>query len=353
MKKNIVKVAISHGDVNGVGYEIIMKTLLDPRIIETCTPIIYGSSKVAAYHKKVLDIQAINFNNIKDAQEADSKKINLINCIPEELKVELGLSTVEAGEASVKSLNFAVDDLINNKVDVLVTAPINKENVQSKDFSFNGHTEFLQSKTKTDEVLMLMVSDMLKVGIVTNHSPLSKVASEITKDLIVKKLKILNKSLIEDFGVRKPKIAVLGLNPHAGDSGLLGKEEIDIIMPAINLAKEENILAFGPYAADGFFGKGNYNAFDAVLAMYHDQGLAPFKALSFDNGVNYTAGLPVIRTSPSHGTAYDLAGKNEASPDSFRQAIYLACDIYKNRMLYKEINKNPLPFSESRQGNED
>lgn len=345
MKNNNVKVAISHGDINGIGYEVIMKTLSDSRVLEMCTPIIYGSSKVAAYHKKALNLQNINFNNIKEANEADDRKVNLINCISEEVKVDLGQSTAEAGEASVKSLDYALADLIDEKVNVLVTAPINKENVQSEKFSFNGHTEYLQTKTNTDDVLMLLVSDVLRVGVVTNHSPLSKVASEINKGLILSKLRILNESLIKDFGIRKPRIAVLALNPHAGDGGLLGKEEIEIIEPAIAEAKNEGMMAFGPYPADGFFGKGSFKSFDAVLAMYHDQGLAPFKALSFENGVNYTAGLPIIRTSPSHGTAYDLAGKDEASPDSFRQALYLACDIYKNRKMHEEINKNPLAFS--------
>jgi 4-hydroxythreonine-4-phosphate dehydrogenase len=338
----MIKVGISHGDINGVGYEVIIKTFLDNRILEMCTPIVYGSSKVASFHRKALNLENFSFNIIAKSQDANPKRANLINCTNDDINIEIGKSTTEAGLASIKALNLAVDDAIQGKIDVLITAPINKENVQSKEFNFNGHTEFLQSKTNSDDVLMLLCSEVMRVGIVTSHLPLSKVPQVISEEVILKKLQILNKSLIEDFGVRKPRIAVLGLNPHSGDGGLLGTEENDIIIPAIKKAKENNIMAFGPYAADGFFGNGNFKKFDAILAMYHDQGLAPFKALSFEDGVNYTAGLPIVRTSPAHGTAYDIAGKNMASPDSFRQAIYLACDIFNNRKMYKELNENPL-----------
>ena len=338
----MIKVGISHGDINGIGYEVIIKTFLDNRILEMCTPIVYGSSKVASFHRKALNLENFSFNIIGKAQDANPKRANLINCTNDDINIEIGKSTAEAGLASIKALNLAVDDAIQGKIDVLITAPINKENVQSKEFNFNGHTEFLQSKTNSDDVLMLLCSEVMRVGIVTSHLPLSQVSSAITEAVILKKLEILNKSLIEDFGIRKPRIAVLGLNPHAGDGGLLGAEETEIIIPAIKNARQNNIMAFGPYPADGFFGNGSFKKFDGILAMYHDQGLAPFKALSFEDGVNYTAGLPIVRTSPAHGTAYDIAGKNQASPDSFRQAIYLACDIFNNRKMYKELNENPM-----------
>jgi 4-hydroxythreonine-4-phosphate dehydrogenase len=339
--KNL-KIGITQGDINGIGYEIIIKTLMDNRIMEFCTPVIYGSAKVAAYHRKALEIDNFSFNNVRSVEEASEKRPNIINCLDDEIRVELGKSTEMAGEASFKALEAAVIDLSDGKIDALVTAPINKHNIQSEKFQFNGHTEYLREVFETPEVLMLMVSELMKIGVVAGHIPLAKVSEYITKDRILDKLKILNHSLQQDFGIRKPKIAVLGLNPHAGDQGLLGNEEIDTIIPAIEQANKEEILCFGPYAADGFFGSGNYTKFDAVLAMYHDQGLAPFKALISDEGINYTAGLPVIRTSPAHGTAYEIAGKNEANYGSFRSAIYLACEIYKNRKLYTEINKNPL-----------
>jgi 4-hydroxythreonine-4-phosphate dehydrogenase len=340
--KNL-KIGITQGDINGIGYEIIIKTLMDNRIMEFCTPIIYGSTKVAAYHRKALDIDNFSFNNIRSVEEANEKRPNIINCLDDEIRVELGKSTEMAGDASFKALEAAVIDLSNGKIDALVTAPINKHNIQSENFQFNGHTEYLQDVFNTPEVLMLMVSNLMKIGVVTGHIPISKVSEHITKERILDKLRILNLSLKQDFGIRKPKIAVFGLNPHTGDNGLLGNEEIDIIIPAIEQANKEEILSFGPYPADGFFGSGNYTKFDAVLAMYHDQGLAPFKALINDEGINYTAGLPIIRTSPAHGTAYEITGKNEASFGSFRSAIYLACEIYKNRKLYGEINNDPLP----------
>jgi 4-hydroxythreonine-4-phosphate dehydrogenase len=264
--------------------------------------------------------------------------------VDEEIRVDLGKSTQSAGESSFLALQAAVKDLKDGKLDALITGPINKKNIQSETFNFSGHTEYLQSEFGTDEILMLMVSESLKVGIVTGHIPISEVPANISKESILSKLRVMNESLIFDFGIRKPKIAVLGLNPHAGDEGLIGNEESEIIIPAIKTAFDEGILAFGAFPADGFFASGNYLKFDGVLAMYHDQGLIPFKTIVADQGVNYTAGLPVIRTSPAHGTAYDLAGKNEADIGSFNAAVYLACDIFNNRKLYKEINKNPLPL---------
>ncbi|MBN2680927.1 MAG: 4-hydroxythreonine-4-phosphate dehydrogenase PdxA [Bacteroidales bacterium] len=340
--KNIIRVGITQGDINGIGYEVIIKTLQDPRVTENSTPIVYGSPKVASYHRKALNINNFNFNSINSAEEASPKRANIINCLDDEIRVELGKSTEIAGEASFKTLELALDDMINGKIDVLVTAPINKKNIQTEKFQFPGHTEYLTQKMGSSESLMLLVSDVLKVGVVTGHIAVSKISSSLTVQKIMSKLKILNQSLKEDFAIRKPRIAILGLNPHCGDEGVIGMEEIETIIPAIEQANKENILAFGPYPADGFFGNGNFKAFDAVLAMYHDQGLAPFKALVFDRGVNYTAGLPMVRTSPAHGTAYELAGKNEASEESFRNAYFLACDIFANRQEYYRLNKNPL-----------
>lgn len=342
MNSDKIKVGISHGDINGISYEVIMKTLLDSRIFEMCTPIVYGSPKVAAYHRKALNINNLSFNHIRNAHEADNRKANIINCISEEVRVELGKSTSIAGESSYKALDRAASDLRNGEIDVLVTAPINKDNIQSEDFSFPGHTEYLTKKFEVDDYVMLMVSEELKVGVVTGHIPLSEIPSQLTQELILSKLRIIAQSLKQDFSITNPRIAVLGLNPHAGDNGLLGSEEQEVIAPAIKEAKEEGIVALGPYPADGFFGTSAYMKFDAILAMYHDQGLTPFKMASFERGVNYTAGLPVIRTSPAHGTAYNLAGEDKASPESFRQALYLAIDIFKSRLVWDEISKNPL-----------
>ncbi len=337
-----IRVGITQGDLNGIGYEIIIKTLLDTRIMELFTPIVYGSSRIASYHRKVLGINDFSFNLIKKAQYANPKRPNIINCYNKEVKIDLGKSTEIAGKLSFLSLEAAIEDFKNNNIDVLVTAPINKKNIQSENFNFPGHTEYLAKKFNTKDHLMLMISDNIRIGVITGHIPLREVPEAITEELILKKIKIMNDSLIRDFCIRKPKIAIMGLNPHAGDEGLIGWEEQKIIIPAVKKAFDENILVYGPYSADGFFGSSSFKKFDGVLAMYHDQGLLPFKTLSFDTGVNFTAGLPIVRTSPAHGTAYDIAGKNQASPNSFRQAIYLASDIYKNRMMNDELNKNVL-----------
>jgi 4-hydroxythreonine-4-phosphate dehydrogenase len=342
MEKKTLIAGISHGDINGIGYEVIIKALSDPIINDFCTPVVYGSPKVAAYHRKALNISNFNFNNIRSAEEAHPKKANMINCLDDNTRVELGKSTSHGGEAALISLECAVSDLLNGKIDVLVTAPIDKHNVQSENFNFSGHTEYLKSKAGTADVLMFMIGETMRIGIATGHVPLSQVPGLITVDLLMRKLRLMEQSLTKDFGIRKPRIAVLGLNPHAGDNSLLGKEEEEIISPAIQQAKKEGILAFGPFPCDGFFGAGSFSKFDGILAMYHDQGLTPFKVLSFDTGVNFTAGLPFVRTSPVHGTAFQIAGKGEASENSFRQAIYLACEIIKNRQLYAEIAKNPL-----------
>jgi 4-hydroxythreonine-4-phosphate dehydrogenase len=289
-------------------------------------------------------LNAVNFsfNNIRTAEEAHPKKANMINCLDDNTRVELGKSTPQGGEAAIISLEKAVADLKKGKIDVLITAPIDKQNVQSENFHFSGHTEYLKSQAGAEEVLMFMIGESMRIGIATGHVPISQVSGLITKESLVKKIRLMNQSLILDFGIRKPRIAVLGLNPHAGDNSLLGTEEEEIISPAIQKAQSEGILTFGPFPADGFFGAGTFTKFDGILAMYHDQGLTPFKALSFDSGVNFTAGLPFIRTSPVHGTAFDIAGKGEASENSFRQAIFLACDIFRNRQMYAEMTKNPL-----------
>jgi 4-hydroxythreonine-4-phosphate dehydrogenase len=342
MEHKPIIVGISQGDINGIGYEVIIKSLADNVINEICVPIVYGSPKVAAYHRKALNINNFSFNNIRSADEANHKRANMINCLDDNVRVELGKSTSQGGEAALLSLEKAVEDIKAGKFNVLVTAPIDKHNVQSENFHFPGHTEYLKSKFGVEETLMFMIGESLKIGMVTGHVPLNKVSELITIDSVSKKIRLMHQSLQYDFAIHKPRIAVLGLNPHAGDNSLLGKEEAETIIPAIQKVQQEGILAFGPFPADGFFGAGSFTKFDGILAMYHDQGITPFKALSFDTGVNFTAGLPIIRTSPVHGTAFSIAGKGEASENSFRQAIYLACDIYRNRMFYKEIAKNPL-----------
>lgn len=341
---NLVKIGVTMGDINGVGPEVIIKTFLDNRMMQVCTPVVYGSSKVASFYRKQLNTGDFTFNIIKDASQATNKNPNMINVWDEETKVDVGESTELGGTKALQSLKATVADLKAGKIDAMVTAPINKNNIQSSEFKFPGHTEFLAEYFETKKYLMLLVNGNLRVGTVTGHIPLSEVSKAISKEKIIEKAEILNESLIKDFGIRKPKIAVLGLNPHAGDNGLLGKEEKETISPAVQQLKEKGILAFGPYAADGFFGSGAFENYDGVLAMYHDQGLAPFKALSFSSGVNFTAGLPIVRTSPDHGTAYDIAGKNLASENSFREAIYLASDIVKKRKLFAEVNEQPLPF---------
>lgn len=342
MEKKTILAGISQGDINGIGYEVIIKALSDPSINDICTPIVYGSPKVAAYHRKALNVNNFSFNNIRTPEEANPKKANMINCLDDNVRVELGKSTPQGGEAALTSIERAVEDLKNGKIDVLITAPIDKHNIQSETFKFKGHTEYLKSKAGAEEVLMFMIGESMRIGIATGHVPLSKVPELITVETLLHKIRLMNQSLILDFGIRKPRLAVLGLNPHAGDNSLLGSEEAEIITPAIEKANKEGILTFGPYPADGFFGAGSFTKFDGILAMYHDQGLTPFKALTFDSGVNFTAGLPFVRTSPDHGTAFTIAGKGEASENSLRQAIYLACDIFRNRLTYAEMTRNPL-----------
>ena len=339
-----IKVGITHGDINGIGYEVILKALDDERILELCTPIVYGSAKIAASYRKNLELEAATFTQIASATEARADANNIINVIPEDTHLEPGQSTPEAGVAAFIALERAVTDLRNGDIDVLVTAPINKSNIQSDTFTFPGHTEYLEAVTAESgaKALMILCNDTLRVALQTAHLPLNKVAEAITKEGIIDKLQVFNRSLQRDFGIRAPRIAVLSLNPHSGDSGLLGSEEREIISPAIAEAREQKILAFGPYAADGFFGAGNFTKFDGVLAMYHDQGLTPFKTIAMDSGVNFTAGLPIVRTSPDHGTGYDIAGKGLASPESMRAAIYTAIDIHRNRRNDAEAFRSPL-----------
>ena len=345
MSEEKIIVGISQGDINGIGLEVIIKSLLDPTIFELCTPVLFGSAKTASHYRKALGIEDFSFNPIKEVSEANPKRANVINVYEEDVNLELGKQTADGGKYALLSLEAAAYALAQGKINVLVTAPINKENIQSPDFNFPGHTEYLESKFGDGNSLMFLVSDKLRVAIVTGHIPVTQVAQSLTAEKILNKIKILNNTLVNDFGIIKPKIAVLGLNPHAGDNGVIGDEEKNIILPAINKASEEGIVIFGPYPADGFFGNKTYEKFDAVLAMYHDQGLIPFKTIAFNSGVNFTAGLPIVRTSPDHGTAYDIAGKNKASEASFREAIYTAIDIYKTRKRNKEIGANPLKIN--------
>jgi 4-hydroxythreonine-4-phosphate dehydrogenase len=346
MIDNKIVVGITQGDINGIGYEVIIKTLFDNRINDFCVPVVYGSPKVAAYHRKAINLENFNFNQIRDISEVNSKRSNIINCMDDNVRVELGKTTEMGGEGSISSLESAVADIKAGKIDVLLTSPINKQNVQSSKFGFPGHTEYLAKTFNAHEVLMLLVSNLMRVGVVTGHIPLSEVPRSISKEIIIKKLRLLNSSLIKDFGIRKPRIAVLGLNPHAGDGGVLGSEEQEIIIPAIKTVNDENIIALGPYPSDGFFGSENFSKFDAILAMYHDQGLAPFKSLAFDSGVNFTAGLPIVRTSPAHGTAYEIAGQGVASENSFRNALFLALEVFKNRLSYDELTMDQLKISD-------
>ena len=351
MEEKKIRVAITQGDTNGVGYEVILKAFEDPAILELCTPIIYGSPKIAGYHKKALNLET-NFAIINKAEEARDGRVNLLTCHDDDIKVELGQPSAEAGQAALCALDRAMTDYRSGLYDVLVTAPINKATIQSPGFKFPGHTEYIETCVGDGQkALMILMNDVLRVALVTTHLPIKDIAKAISKEAIIEKATIFHQSLRRDFRISCPRIAVLSLNPHAGDDGLLGAEEKDIITPAIEQLAENGIQAFGPYAADGFFGSGNFNYFDGVLAMYHDQGLAPFKTIALDNGVNYTAGLPIVRTSPDHGTAYDIAGQGKADENSLRQAIYTAIDIWRNRQNYDEPMKNPLPklFHEKRE----
>ncbi|MBL1407769.1 4-hydroxythreonine-4-phosphate dehydrogenase PdxA [Sphingobacterium faecale] len=339
-----LKVGISIGDLNGVGMEVIIKSLMDNRVLEYFTPIVYGNTKNASFHRKANNINDFSFNVIQSPEQANPKRANIINCWQEDVKITLGEENEIGGKYAFISLDKAVEDLTAGKLDALVTAPINKHNIQQEGFRFPGHTEYLQEKVGADDVLMFMLCDDLRVGVVTGHVPIKDVAVQITEDAILKKLRLMNNSLKKDFWIQKPKIAVLGLNPHAGDNGVIGTEDEEIIRPALEKANAEGILCFGPYPADGFFASDTYLKFDAVLAMYHDQGLIPFKHIADRKGVNYTAGLPIVRTSPDHGTGYDIAGKNLASHESFLEAIFTAVHIVRNRREQSELSASPLAF---------
>ena len=336
-------VGITQGDSNGIGYEVIIKSLADERCLDAFTPVVYGSSKLMGFYRKTLhNIDAMDINVISSAHDAKQRKINLVNCLPDSIYAEPGQSTPESAKNAITALEAAVKDLKEGLIDVIVTAPINKRAMSAEGFGSTGHTEYLQEQFGANDVTMIMVSDQLKVGVVTGHIPIRDVPKSITKEGILGKLRIMKASLERDFGVTDPKIAVLGLNPHCGDGGLLGDEEQNIILPAVKEAQSIGIQAFGPYSPDGFFGLGNYSRFDATLAMYHDQGLAPFKAIAFAEGVNFTAGLPIVRTSPDHGTAYEMAGRDEADPRSMMSAIYTAIDIFRSRLRYDTLMEGRL-----------
>lgn len=344
----MISVGITHGDTNGIGYEVILKALEDSRLCELCNIYVYGSMRVASFYSKACSLPPAQFTRTERVPAEHSGNVNIINVVPEDLKIEPGTPSAAAGAAAFAALERAVADLREGRIDVLVTAPIDKYSIQNPSFHFPGHTEYLQSSLATEEdapdneALMILCTDTLRVALATAHTPIAKVSEALTPELILDKLRRFDRSLRRDFGIHCPRIAVLALNPHAGERGLLGTEEETVIAPAIAQAQEERILAFGPYAADGFFGNESYRAFDGVLAMYHDQGLAPFKTIAMESGVNFTAGLPYVRTSPDHGTGYDIAGKGEASAESMRNAIYMAIDIYRNRCRYDEATSRPL-----------
>ncbi|WP_224488020.1 4-hydroxythreonine-4-phosphate dehydrogenase PdxA [Robertkochia flava] len=335
-----IKVGISMGDLNGIGVEIILKTFEDSRMLDFCTPVIFGSTKVLSYQRKALNIN-MTYQGVEAVDKVVHGKINVVNVWKETPDIEPGKETEEGGKYAWLSLKAAVEALKNEDVDVLVTAPINKHNIQSADFKFPGHTDYLAQELEGD-ALMFMISDGLRVGLLTDHVPVKDVPGHITPELIKKKVKIIHDSLLKDFRIRRPRIAVLGINPHSGDQGVIGNEDDEVVRPVLQEMHEGGILVYGPYSADSFFGSGTYKQFDAVVAAYHDQGLIPFKTLSFGNGVNYTAGLSRVRTSPDHGTAYEIAGKGKADHHSFEEAVFAAMAIFRNRQEYAEITSNPL-----------
>jgi 4-hydroxythreonine-4-phosphate dehydrogenase len=330
------------GDLNGIGTELILKSLSDNRFLDFCTPVVFASNKVINFYRKSIDDINFSFASIKDFYKLNHRQVNIYNCWEEEVAINPGILSDTGGQYAVKSLRAATSALKDGKINALVTAPLNKKYVQSADFSYTGHTPFLKDFFGVNDVLMLLTSENLKIGLVTEHLPVKEIAAHISKENILSKLFILHASLKKDFNIERPKIAVLALNPHAGDEGLIGTEEEEIIKPAVKEAKQRNMLVMGPFSADAFFARGQYNKFDAVLAMYHDQGLIPFKSLAFGEGVNFTAGLPGIRTSPDHGTAFDIAGKNKADSSSFRAAIFNCIDILNNQKMFEENHKNPI-----------
>ncbi len=348
-----MKVGISCGDLNGIGLEVVLKTFEDTRMMQDITPVLYCSAKAVSHHRKALGLEEVQFHGVSSVNDAVPRKLNVVNLWEEEVPIELGQPSGQQSKYAIHSLEAAAQDLGQGKIDMLVTAPIDKHSMQAAGFEFPGHTEYLAHLAGSDSpVLMILVGDGLRVALVTGHLPISQVAEAITVERIMVKARLFNKSLQSDFGVNTPRIAVLGLNPHAGDGGAIGSEDKDRIVPAVRKLQEEGINAMGPYPADGFFGNGSYKHFDGVLAMYHDQGLAPFKALSFGHGVNYTAGLPIVRTSPDHGTGMDIAGKNMADEGSFRSAVWLGLDIIQNRERWKKMSVNPLQPQKKERGGE-
>lgn len=348
MEKKNINVGITIGDINGIGPEIILKSLYDRRIMTSITPIIYGSDKVLTHYKKKIGLEDVNVFNIKDASSAKKNKINVINVSTEPLEIQEGKESVNAGKTAVLALEKAAKDISTGEIDVIVTAPISKSVCQNAGFDFPGHTEYFSSLSNGVEALMLLSSSIMRIALVTTHVALKDVSQNISKEKIINKAKTFDQSLRKDFGIRKPKIAILSLNPHSGENGKMGNEEKDTILPAIKELNENGVLAFGPFPSDGFFGSEARKEFDGILSMYHDQGLTVFKALSFDEGVNYTSGLPIVRTSPDHGTAFDIAGKGIASETSMRNAIYLAIDVYKSRIVHKDSLRNSLEVTPSR-----
>jgi len=342
-KKNKIRIGITQGDTNGIGLEVVLKTLAVPEMLDLCTPIVYGNPRVIAYHRKGLNLGNLQLTTIADASRAKDSMASVVECDNTDVKVDMGQPSKQAGRAAFLSLEAATRDLKDGKIDVMVTAPINKDNIHSEEFAFPGHTEYLEAAAGDGaKALMVMVCEQMRVALVTTHVPIAQVPAMLTVDLILEKLRTFAASLQRDFGCLQPRIAVLSLNPHAGENGLLGTEERDIIGPAIEQARDEGITCFGPYASDGFFGSRMYDHFDGILAMYHDQGLAPFKTVAMDSGVNFTAGLPIVRTSPDHGTGYDIAGQGIANEASMRHAIYTAIDIWRNRARWDEAHANPL-----------
>lgn len=340
-----IKVGITQGDFNGIGYEVMLKALADNRILELCTPVIYGSAKIAALYRKACDIPEIKLTQVADANAAVDEQYNIINVTPEDAHVEPGVPTPDAAAGAVAALRQAVEDLRQGRIDAMVTCPINKATIHGDDFPYPGHTEFLEAEMcdgDGDKAVMILCKDNLRVALVTIHEPISNVPAKITKDAVADAIYDFDRSLRQDFGLHAPRIAVLSLNPHAGDNGVIGREDKEIVTPAIEEARKDQIQVFGPYPSDGLFGSGNYALFDGILAMYHDQGLTPFKLLAQNEGVNFTAGLKCVRTSPDHGTAFDIAGQGKADEASMRNAIYYAVDIVRNRRNHDEATANPL-----------
>jgi 4-hydroxythreonine-4-phosphate dehydrogenase len=338
-------IAISQGDTNSISYEVIIKALADPRIFDFFTPVLYGNSKLASYHKKTLSLQNFNFNLVRNIESANAKRANIININEDEIKVDLGKETPISGEMAFISLERALQDVMNKKADILVTAPVHKNAVQLAHPDFKGHTEYLQARFNANNILMIMAGRIMKIALATTHVPIAEVSQNIKKESLLTKIYLFNQSLIQDFNITQPRIAVLGLNPHAGDNGMFGNEEIEEIIPAIELLNSQGIAAFGPFPADGFFGNMTFREFDGVFAMYHDQALIPFKTICFEDGVNFTAGLPIVRTSPAHGTAFDIAGQDKASAEPMKQALLLAAEIFDNRKKYAEMYENQLKLS--------